>query len=993
MADHAHETVRRLFDQVLDVPADERASILNRECGDDESLKQRILAMIAAAEESDFLGNATTDVGPGEPSQIASAERHAAQREDIGEQILRYKLLQPIGEGGFGTVWMAEQSEPVQRRVAIKIIKLGMDTERVIARFEAERQALAMMDHSNIAKVFDAGSTESGRPYFVMEYIRGVPILEYCDTQKVDTAGRLGLFTQVCHAIQHAHQKGIIHRDIKPSNVLVTMHDGVPVPKVIDFGIAKATHTKLTQKTVFTEHKQLIGTPAYMSPEQAEMSGIDIDTRTDIYALGVLLYEMLTGTTPFTNKELANAGFEGMMRLIREVVPHKPSTRLSSLGETAANTAQQRRADVHKLGLILRGDLDWIVMKCLEKDRTRRYDTASGLATDIRRHLEDEPVLAGPPSTAYRLRKFVKRNRVQVVASVVVVAALVLGVFGTSVGLTWALREKDRADEQAAIATNAAESADRARVAAQENERLAVEEAARAEAAEAETRARSAELEEVVEFQSEQLSAIEPEVMGIKLRRALLNSVPEEERDTLSDALSPVNFTTIALESLEENIFVRTIDAIETQFAEQPLVQARLLLTVSETLRNLGLLQLAADPLQRALRIHRELLGDEHLDTLTSIHTMGALLRRQGRLVEAEAYLREAVEGLRRVLGDEHPRTLSSVSSLGVLLVHRGMVAEAERYLRQVMESRRRVLGDDDPDTLLAIHNMGTLLSSQGRLVEAERYYLEALEGYRSVLGDDHSRTLSGINNMAMLFRSQGRLAEAERYLRDALESSRRVLGDDHPDTLLSIHNMGALLWSQRRLVEAERYYLEAVEGNRSVLGDDHSRTLSSINNLAVLYRSQGRIAEAERYLQDALETSQRVFGAADRRTLTMMSNYALVLAEMGRGEEALALADEAVDTARRVVGDESSLVGNILGKQGQSLQALGKYDEAAVAMREAHATLSAALGDEHRQTQLVVGYLASLFAEWHVAEPDAGYAASAAEWRAKLIRPADSDE
>jgi len=355
--------------------------------------------------------------------------------EQPGDLIGRYKLLEQIGEGGMGTIWMAEQREPVRRRVALKIIKLGMDTKNVIARFEAERQALALMDHPHIAKVLDAGATDAGRPYFVMDYIKGIPILEYCDRERLDTSARLELFTSVCHAIQHAHQKGIVHRDIKPSNVLVTLHDGVPVPKVIDFGIAKATNGELTTKTLFTEHRQMIGTPAYMSPEQAEMSGLDIDTRSDIYSLGVLLYELLTGTTPFNAKALLESGFDEMLRAIREDEPHKPSTRISKLGDTGTRTAQQRRVELRRLGVLLRGDLDWVVMKCLEKDRTRRYETANGLAADVLRHLHDEPVTAGPPSATYKLRKFVRRHRVPVIAASVVLTALVAGVVGTSWGM------------------------------------------------------------------------------------------------------------------------------------------------------------------------------------------------------------------------------------------------------------------------------------------------------------------------------------------------------------------------------------------------------------------------------------------------------------------------------------------------------------------------------------------------------------------------------
>jgi serine/threonine protein kinase len=348
--------------------------------------------------------------------------------EKPGSRIGHYKLLQRIGEGGCGVVYMAEQEEPIRRRVAFKVIKLGMDTKQVIARFEAERQALALMDHPNIAKVLDAGATETGRPYFVMELVRGIKITDYCDQNNLSTEGRLEIFMQVCHAIQHAHQKGIIHRDIKPSNILVTVNDGVPVPKVIDFGIAKATQQKLTDKTLFTAFEQFIGTPAYMSPEQAEMSGLDIDTRSDIYELGVLLYELLTGKTPFDAKELIQAGIEEMRRVIREQEPARPSTKLSTMGaEEQTTVAKRRQVEAPKLIHQMRGDLDWIVMKCLEKDRTRRYETANALADDLKRHLDNEPVVACPPSHLYRCQKLVRRNRLAFAMAASVAASLLLG--------------------------------------------------------------------------------------------------------------------------------------------------------------------------------------------------------------------------------------------------------------------------------------------------------------------------------------------------------------------------------------------------------------------------------------------------------------------------------------------------------------------------------------------------------------------------------------
>ena len=370
--------------------------------------------------------------------------------EAIGERIGRYKLLQKLGEGGCGVVYMVEQTEPVRRRVALKVIKLGMDTKQVIARFEVERQALALMDHPNIAKVLDAGATRNGRPYFVMELVKGIRITDYCDKNHLSTPARLALFTQVCLAIQHAHQKGIIHRDIKPSNILVTLHDGVPVPKVIDFGIAKASEQPLTEKTVFTAFGQFMGTPTYMSPEQAELSGLDIDTRSDIYSLGVLLYELLTGKTPFDAKELLRGGVDEMRRRIREEEPMRPSTRLSTMiAADLSQAAQQRQSEPAKLTRFIRGDLDWIVMKCLEKDRTRRYETANGLAMDLRRHLNNEPVSARPPSSAYRFQKLVRRNKLAVASVSAVAAALLIGL-GLSTWL-WLAERTARRQKEAVI--------------------------------------------------------------------------------------------------------------------------------------------------------------------------------------------------------------------------------------------------------------------------------------------------------------------------------------------------------------------------------------------------------------------------------------------------------------------------------------------------------------------------------------------------------------
>jgi serine/threonine protein kinase len=433
--------------------AQQRKEFLDQACVGNAGLRAVVEEMLSAQREAEGFfdkGRSALFISseglPKPPPASDGAAQDSSVDEYVGTCIGSFKLLQRIGEGGCGVVYMAEQGQPVRRKVAVKVIKPGMDTKSVMARFDAERQALALMDHPNIARVLDAGATENGRPYFVMELVRGTKITEYCDQRNLDTRQRLELFIQVCHAVQHAHQKGIIHRDLKPSNILVTLHDGVAVPKVIDFGIAKAMHTKLTEQTLFTPYQQLIGTPAYMSPEQAEMSGLDVDTRTDIYALGVLLYELLTGRTPFDGTELIRSGLDEMRRTLREKEPQRPSTILTTLhGTELKATAAHRHEEPPHLISFLKGDLDWIVMKTLEKDRARRYETANGLAADVLRFLNNEPVVARPPSRLYRLQKLVHRNRIVFAASAIVAAALILGL---GVSTCMFIRERQAKKEQ-----------------------------------------------------------------------------------------------------------------------------------------------------------------------------------------------------------------------------------------------------------------------------------------------------------------------------------------------------------------------------------------------------------------------------------------------------------------------------------------------------------------------------------------------------------------
>jgi tetratricopeptide (TPR) repeat protein len=440
-----------IFHDALELPPEQRETFVQKTCGEDADLRHEVAALLQAAGIADRWLH---EPGQGERLPGRShAEAGPREPEGPGTRIGRYKLLEQIGEGGFGVVYMAEQQEPVRRRVALKIIKVGMDTRSVVARFEAERQALALMDHPNIAKVLDGGATELGRPYFVMELVRGVPITEFCDQNRLTNPQRLDLFVQVCAAVQHAHHKGVIHRDLKPSNVLVTMHDDRPVPKIIDFGIAKATEHRLTEKTLFTRFHQFIGTPAYMSPEQTGISGLDVDTRSDIYSLGVLLYELLAGRTPFDTKALLEAGYEEIQRTIREKEPPSMSHRLSALSpDELTTTAQRRRVEPLGLGRELRGDLDWIVMKCLEKDRTRRYETANLLALDIGRHLAQEPVTACPPGAAYRFGKFVRRNKFAFAAGTAVAAALIAGLATALLALARERAANERAEQQRRLA-------------------------------------------------------------------------------------------------------------------------------------------------------------------------------------------------------------------------------------------------------------------------------------------------------------------------------------------------------------------------------------------------------------------------------------------------------------------------------------------------------------------------------------------------------------
>jgi eukaryotic-like serine/threonine-protein kinase len=925
-------SAQEVFHEARPMPPPERAAYLQGACGGDAALRAKVEALLSAdAEAGEFL-RTSEEALPNAPGTTSSMPR-----EHEGQMIGRYKLLQPIGEGGFGSVWLAEQREPVKRRVALKIIKLGMDTRQVIARFEAERQALAMMDHPNIAKVLDAGTTDSGRPYFVMEYIKGVPILEYCDTEKLDTRARLELFARVCHAIQHAHQKGIIHRDIKPSNVLLTMHDGVPVPKVIDFGIAKATSSELTVKTLFTEHWQVIGTPAYMSPEQAEMSGLDIDTRSDIYSLGVLLYELLTGTTPFDSKELMSKGFAEMMRIIREVEPHKPSTRLSSLGDTGPRTAQQRDlVDVKKLGTILRGDLDWIVMKCLEKDRTRRYETANGLAADIKRHLNDETVTAGAPSAGYKLRKLVKRNRARVIAGGIVAGALVLGVIGTTSGMIWALSEKSKA-------TLATHSEAAAKVQAQENERKAIAEARRAET--------------ITEFVTKALRAGDATWSGREggTERAgrdmtILEAMDNAVRDIDSGRFTDDPGTEAGLRA--------TIGVILRNNANydkaRPLLEHALTMherlfkgddrIVADSLSNLGDLYLhqgqyaQAEPLfTRALAIYEKTLGPNHFRVAEGLHNLAALYREQRRYAQAEPLFTRALAIHEKAFGPDHAQVANTLNGLAVLHANQGQYAQAEPLYTRALAIREKALGPDHPEVAQSLSNLANLYIDPGQYAQAELLHTRALAIREKALGPDHPEVAESLLNLAEVYRAQGHYGQAEPLLVRALAIWERAFGPDHPNALLANNNLATGYWSQAKLDKSVPLFEELLKAYEAKFGRQHPATLITLANLGVNYKDSGRLTDAMALLEEAYRASKQhpELGFVGLQLLDAYTKAADP-AEPESTARAMALMQELLAGARATLPKDAPELAGQLAQSGQTLLTLKAWDEAEPLIREA---------------------------------------------------------
>lgn len=704
----------------------------------------------------------------------------------IGRRLGPYRVLELLGEGGFGAVYLAEQGAPVRRHVAIKVLRPGMDSRAVLARFEAERQALALMDHPGIARVYDAGMTPEGRPFFAMELVRGEPIDRYCSRHRLDVDSRVRLVVQVAEAVHHGHMKGVIHRDLKPANVLVEEVDRRPVARIIDFGVAKALHRPLTEQTIHTERGQMIGTPEYMAPEQARGDVLDVDTRADVYSLGAILYELLTGATPIESHRLRGAGFAEIPAILEQVDPVRPSERVS-------RDASEHREGSQRVTLSrrLRGELDWIVMRCLEKDRGMRYDSASALAADLDRYLRDEPVEAGPPSVSYRLQKFVRRHRAIVTGLVAVGAVLVLGMAGTGAGMAWALRESERSRNAEILAEQRASQATDAR----------------------------REAEAVTRFLTSAIESVQP---------------GEGRRDiTMVEVLDHAS------------------GRLGVSFAGTPLVEAGVRHALGSAYAALGELAAADRHLPIAYEIRRARLGEQHPETLRVLGNVASLRHAQGRFAEAETLWRTASAGYSSAGLQDTRDGLGVLNNLAQTYWRLGRLDEAIGLQREALAAQRRVLGDSHANTLGSIANLAAMLGAAGDDASAEVLLLETLDAWRRLSGEEHPDTLLAMHMLGVVYQRTGRLEEAERLQRRVMQVRERVLGPSHPQTLGAMINLALTVRAMGGQAEAEELYVRAVDLSRAALGDGHPVTLSGAQNLLGLYESQGWPARAaERILK-----------------------------------------------------------------------------------------------------------------------------------------------
>jgi serine/threonine protein kinase len=907
----------------------ERQAFVERACGGDSALQSQVERLIAHHFEAGSFLERPAAVDP----RVIAAGEMPSLSDGPGAVIGPYKLLEQIGEGGMGMVYLAEQTRPVRRKVALKIIKPGMDTKQVVARFDAERQALAMMDHPNIARVHDGGTTESGRPYFVMEPVRGIAITAYCDREQLTICDRLELFVLVCRAVQHAHQKGIIHRDLKPSNILVTVIDGAAVPKVIDFGVAKATSGSLTDKTLFTGFHQFIGTPLYMSPEQADLSGMDVDTRSDIYSLGVLLYELLTGTTPFDQDTFRTAAFDEMRRMIREDVPPKPSTRISSLGEALPTLSAGRKLEPKRLEGELKGELDWIVMKALEKDRRRRYETASDFATDVMRYLTDRPVEACPPSAWYRFSKYARRNRMALTTAGVVSFALV----GGAAASAW----------QAIRATQA--------------EQRATGQASRALRAEAYAR---------VEAENAKRSAAESEAVRKFLENTLLATArPEAEYGGLGKDATIRQ----ALDSARARI--------SEAFKGQPLIEAAVRTTLGVTYLQLGENLSAVEQLKPAVELRRMHLGPDHVETLSSCDYLADAYQEAGQIADAIGLHKSTLLLQEATLGRDHPDATTSRDKLARAYIAAGDPAKAINLLEAALERLDPTLRPDHPDRLNIRNDLARAYIDAGRTTEAITILEDTLRLREAKLGKSHTSTLASRNYLANAYRDAGRSDEAIAIHEETLKARESKFGSDHPRTLMSRNNLADAYCAAGRTAEAVKLHEETRAAREKKLGPDHPDTLRSVNDLASSYLEDRRFADAIKLLEAVRALQDAKLGPDHPHTLTSRDNLARAYLAAQRWADAERTARACLALRDKKQPDDGSRV-RTLSHLGAALAGQGKYAEAEPLLLESYEVLKARAGTIRAPRKVswpsAGAQVVKLYEAW-------GKVDQAAEWRRRL--------
>lgn len=932
------------------------------------------------------------DSNPTNPS-FSQAETQASDHSNLRHHatlpatIGKYRIESLIGQGGMGAVYKAEQESP-RRTVALKVIKAGVASKSLLLRFEIESQILGKLDHPGIATIFEAGTFDEGQgqqPFFAMEFVQGQEFLDYVNSKKLSTRERLALLAKIADAVQHAHQKGIIHRDLKPGNILVNNEGQI---KVLDFGVARATDADIQTATMHTDMGQLIGTVPYMSPEQASGNPDDLDTRSDVYALGVIAYELLTGQMPY---DLKQKMIHEAVRVIRE---DEPKT-LSTINKT------------------FRGDVEIIVSKALIKEKERRYQSASELGSDIERYLNNEPIEARPPSTWYQLSKFAKRNKGLVAGLTLAFVLLSAGLMGTGYGLI-------QANEQRALAQSetgrANEEAQRATTMLSERDAALEKE-----------KERAAQLQQVAEFQSNQLTVINAEQMGNRLRSSIINAAALDSRSEIEKHLADINFTNIGLGSMKINVFEPALSTIETKFGDQPLVQAQLFQSLADTMRELGILELAQSSQERALSIRQAELGDKHLSTLISMNNQGALYLALGKSSEAELCFREVLGARRTIFGNGHPETLNAINNLAALLKLSGYLDEAKSLFLEALEVSRQVHGSEHQVTFRSINNLGNVLESQGMLEDAERYYNEGLTLSRKIYGDDHPNTLTVIGNMATLLQNQGKLSEAESFQIEALKSQRRVLGDEHPNTIISINNLAALLEAQGKLQDAETYYHEAIETCRRVLGVEHPFTIVMIHNMGLLLKSQGRLDDAVPYYREELDIRLRLHGGGHPDSIKSMHALAILLELGNRWSESEELWRLQLGVARTEQADGGARLGSVLIRFGMNLIEQDRYADAQIMLEECLEIRRRLMPEGHWliwNTQSLLGHtltkqakfvqaegllveaaeqidppeqwrslrrgeaiqrVVDLYTVWHASKPNSGYDLKAEEWGGRL--------